>query len=408
MASRNRRRILMLIRTLSGGGAELVVETLCAGLNASEFDVRICELNGSGEKAKALLARGYQVYSLSPTGKALSLPVRIRRLRRVITKNGVELVHSHSTDALADAAVCGRLGARFRHVHTFHFGNYPHLNTLHLRLERLFHRLPDELVAVGQNQAASIAETYDLDAPRIRVIWNGVNPRPSRVDRELIAPFIAGQRIVIGTIGTLIPQKGYADLLAVASELKRLGLPVVFLIVGGGPLRAELEATARAAGLEDTVVFLGWVKDASEVVLPAVDIFFQPSLWEAMSMVLLEAAAAGKAIVCTSVGEARRVITHGRTGLIVEPGDRDSMVRWLTQVVTDVAMRERLGQAARQDYLKHWTADRMVSEYAAMYRRLLSAPGDTRDARKWRWGGKSEAGRVPPIDRPDEVRDERR
>lgn len=408
MAAPKRRRLLMLIRTLSGGGAELVVETLCAGLDASEFDVRICELNGNGEKAKTLVASGYQVYSLSPTGKALSMPVRLHRLRRVMTENGIELVHSHSTDALADAAFCGRLGRRCHHVHTFHFGNYPHLDTLHLRLERLFHRFPEELVAVGQNQAASIAATYNLDASRLKVIWNGVNPRPSRVDRELIAPFVDGQRVVIGTIGTLIPQKGYADLLAVASELKRLGLPVVFLIVGGGPLRAELEATARTAGLEDTVVFLGWVKDASEVVLPAVDIFFQPSLWEAMSMVLLEAAAAGKAIVCTSVGEARRVIAHGQTGLIVEPGDRKSMVQWLSQVVSDVAMRERMGQAAQQDFLKHWTADRMVLEYAALYRRLLGAPCGSRDSRKWSWRRQSDVGRAPPANRPDEVSDERR
>lgn len=125
-------------------------------------------------------------------------------------------------------------------------------------------------------------------------------------------------------------------------------------------------------------------------------------------MVLLEAAAAGKAIVCTSVGEARRVIAHGQTGLIVEPGDRKSMVHWLSQVVSDVAMRERLGQAAQQDFLKHWTADRMVLEYAALYRRLLGAPCGSRDARKWSWGRQSDVGRAPPANRPDEVSDERR
>lgn len=408
MASSKRRRILMLIRTLSGGGAELVVETLCAGLDASEFDVRVCELNGNGEKARTLSASGYQVYSLSPIGTPLSLPVRLRRLRRVISGNDIELVHSHSTDSLADAAMCSRFGRRFRHVHTFHFGNYPHLDSLHLRLERLFRRFPDELVAVGQNQAVSIADTYEMDVSRIRVIWNGVNPRPNRVDRELMAPFIDSGRVVIGTIGTLIAQKGYGDLVSVASELKRRGLPIVFLIVGGGPLRGELEAAVRNASLEDTVVFLGWVKDASEVVLPAVDVFFQPSLWEAMSMVLLEAAAAGKAIICTGVGEARRVITHGQTGFIVEPGDRESMIRLLTQVVNDSAMRARLGQAARQDFLRHWTADRMVSKYAALYRRILGAPRGGWAASNLRVGPKSDARRASLAIPPEGVSDERR
>jgi glycosyltransferase involved in cell wall biosynthesis len=113
------------------------------------------------------------------------------------------------------------------------------------------------------------------------------------------------------------------------------------------------------------------VKDAATTVLPGLDIFFQPSKWEAMSMVLLEAAVAGKAIVCTSVGEARNVITHERTGFIVAPGDIASMTQALATLVRDRELRDALGSAARQDVLRRFTADQMVLQYTDLYRGIL-------------------------------------
>jgi glycosyltransferase involved in cell wall biosynthesis len=357
---------LLLIHNLSGGGAELVAETLFSRLDRSRFRVSLCELSGHGERARTLIELGYNdVYSLNPSERRLPPPSRLLRLRRLISELDVDIVHSHSTDALADAV--GLTMRRIRLVHTFHFGNYPHHAPTHLRLERLFHRRANQLVAVGYSQARAIADAYGINADRIRVVLNGVDPRPPCIDNELLKPYLGAGRVLVGTIGTLIPQKGHFDLLTVAAEVKKQGLPVTFLIVGGGPLQKELEARALEMKVEDVVVFLGWIKDAAMRVLPALDVFFQPSRWEAMSMVLLEAAAAGKAILCTDVGEARRVISDGQTGLVVAPGDQRAMVRLLSALVEQPDLRHRLGAKAKETVLSQFTSARMVLSYSSLY-----------------------------------------
>ena len=87
---------MLAIRTLSGGGAELVVETLATGLDRSRFDVVVCELVGTGEKAEGLRARGYEVVSLLPSGNVRSAYVNFIRLRRFVAARRIDVVHSHS------------------------------------------------------------------------------------------------------------------------------------------------------------------------------------------------------------------------------------------------------------------------------------------------------------------------
>ncbi|MGH8249495.1 MAG: glycosyltransferase [Steroidobacteraceae bacterium] len=368
-----RPRILFLIRTLSGAGAELVVESLCRGLDPRRFECSACEISGHGEKARDLRSAAYTVHALNADEQQMTLARILWRLRRVVVANRIDLIHTHSTDALGLAAMCGWTVPHLRHVHTFHFGNYPNHTPTHLRLERLFHRFTDQLVAVGRVQASALSRTYGIAENELQVIWNGVDARPVRIDHERLAPFRKDGRVLIATIGTLIPQKGHRDLIAVAVELKCRGVPARFLIVGGGPLREELEGLVRKAGLQDSVVFLGWIKDSAETILPGVDIVFQPSRWEAMSMVLLEAAIAGKPVVCTAVGEAREILRHGETGLLVEPGDEVSMARALTALVQDPAFRERLGGAAAGELRDRCSAARMVAEYESLYRHVLDA-----------------------------------
>ena len=83
--------------------------------------------------------------------------------------------------------------------------------------------------------------------------------------------------------------------------------------------------------------------------LPAFDVFFQPSHWEAMSIAILEAMAAGKAIVATRVGDNGRVLEHGVTGLLEDPRDVEGMSATLIRLAGDQALRQRLGRGGRRE-----------------------------------------------------------
>jgi len=294
------------------------------------------------------------------------------KLRRLLGTLKIDLVHSHDVHALADCSLCRLTRPALKCIHTFHYGNYPHRDRSSRRLERLFWRVPDRLVAVSTQQRKEISGLFGMNEQRITVVWNGVAVgRPSGVD-EIVAAYRKRGVTVIGSINTLIEQKGMFDLLQVAVHLKR-SCPnqFVMLVAGDGHLKARLEAGARELGVERDVHFLGWMQQAAHRFLPFVDIFFQPSLWEAMSMVLLEAMAAGKAVVASAVGETPLVLRDGIDGILTAPKDIEAMTAALTELIRDEKKRAELGRAAKTRYLETFTAEHMAARYQELYDSLL-------------------------------------
>jgi glycosyltransferase involved in cell wall biosynthesis len=289
------------------------------------------------------------------------------KLLRLIRKERIDVVHTHTTDALADAAIARLLMPSLRLIHTFHFGNYPHADKGNLRIERLFARFADKLIAVGEVQRRQIISTFGLRASDIDKVWNGIPIEPAVASGRFRASVGANGKILVGTIATLIPQKGLTDLLEVARRVREVNSKVLFVIVGDGALRSQLEELRSRFGLEDTVVLAGWVQDASRVALPDFDVFFQPSLWEAMSIAVLEAMAAEKAIVATRVGENPHLIDHGSNGLIVDPRNIEEMVTALCSVCGDHELRERLGRAAGEKARQQFAVEHMARHYEQLY-----------------------------------------
>jgi glycosyltransferase involved in cell wall biosynthesis len=113
------------------------------------------------------------------------------------------------------------------------------------------------------------------------------------------------------------------------------------------------------------------VNNAAEQSLPAFDIFFQPSLWEAMSIVILEAMAAGKAIVATSVGETPHIIENEVDGLLVAPKDIKGMTLALSRLIYDAEFRRRMGNEAARKVAQHFTAERMTRDYEKIYFEII-------------------------------------
>jgi glycosyltransferase involved in cell wall biosynthesis len=289
------------------------------------------------------------------------------RLREVVRSRRIRIVHTHSTEALVDAGLCKLIMPRLRIIHTFHFGNYPHLRRRLMWMERTFSKMASRLVAVGEIQRAQLKSAYGFRDDRIRMVWNGVAKGSTRGDDSFRVRIGGGDRVLIGTVATLIEQKGLRDLIAVAERLRQHQDRVRFVIVGEGRLRAELEAMRRDRGLDDMVVFAGWMPAAAETAVPAFDIFFQPSLWEAMSVAVLEAMAAGKPVVATRVGENPHIIDDGVDGLLVKTGDIEGMATSLNRLIDSPDLRHRLGSAGAAKVAGQFTVAHMTSTYEQMY-----------------------------------------
>jgi glycosyltransferase involved in cell wall biosynthesis len=363
--------LLIVASSLWIGGAETVIRHLAHAIDRLRFNVTVCHLKQRGHVGEELARSGIDIIGVSDGDGSKVDYLSFLKLLRVIRAKAIDVVHTHTTHGLTDAALCKLLMPRLRIVHTFHFGNYPHTRARLMWLERIFSRMADRLIAVGDVQRNQIRNVYHFPDTRIGTIWNGVTWPTGSGDPSFRTRIGADNLVLIGTLATLIPQKGLSDLLDVAKAIRDSGRKAVFVIVGEGQLRAELEAKRRQLGLEDTVVLTGWITSAAEAVLPTFDIFFQPSLWEAMSVVILEAMAAGKPVVATRVGENGQVIEDGVEGMLVESKDVAGMAAAIGRLIDDAGLRLSLGQAGRSKVERRFTVEHMTRAYEDVYLDLM-------------------------------------
>lgn len=369
--SHRRHNVLLLTSSLSLGGAEQVIANLARYLDRSRFNVTICHLKDRGLIGERLEEDGYDVVGVERVQQWPGRYFSFLKLSRIIRDRSIGLIHSHTTYSLIDSSFCKLINPGIKTLHTFHYGNYPHVPRKYLLSEGLLCRVPNRLIAVGVEQGEIIRRTYHLADDRVTVVPNGVEPVEGQIDEDIKSRLSGKGKIVIGTICTLIEQKGVTYLLDAAHVLVKERPDVVFVIVGEGHLRNVLEKKMRSLGLQDHVFFTGWKVNAATTILPLFDIFFQPSLWEAMSVVVLEAMAKSKPMVVTDVGDNRHVVINGETGLLVSPRDVPGMVRALLRVVDSPALRDQLGRAAKDYYDRHYTAEQMACAYAGIYSELL-------------------------------------
>jgi glycosyltransferase involved in cell wall biosynthesis len=362
---------MLAIDGLGLGGAEMVVRDLARCVDPTRFEVCVCCTRGlGGSIGESLLRDGIDVFVLPGQQDGRVDYLTWLKFRRAVKERNIDLVHTHALSALLDAGMSRLTMPHVKVVHTFHYGNYPHESWSRHLMEGLCARAVDRLIAVGHEQRRSIEATYGLSSSRVETVWNGVTSAPPRLPSLFRTEMNTGDRLLVGTIAKLTQQKGLDDLLVVARRCRDAGCPVQFVIVGEGPLRASLEQRRRELGLDDTVVITGWIPEAGVWALPAFDVFFQPSRWEAMSIVILEAMASGKAILATRVGDNPHVLEDGVSGLLVEAGDIEAMVGGLARLA-DGPLRRDLGQAARERFEEKFTLEHMIRRYEIIYSDLV-------------------------------------
>src|SRR5439155_83190 len=154
------------------------------------------------------------------------------------------------------------------------------------------------------------------------------------------------------------------------------------LLLGEGPLRADLEAEARALGVADVVRFLGHRTDLPRV-LAAVDVSVLTSLWEGLPRVLVQSAAAGRPVVTFDVEGAWEVVRDGHNGFIVPSRDLDHFAARLEDLLRDGTLARDFGRAGRDQVGDAWTLETMLDRLDRMYQRVVSRGPPSSRCRSW-------------------------
>ena len=164
-------------------------------------------------------------------------------------------------------------------------------------------------------------------------------------------------------------------------------------LVGDGPELPRALARAQQLGVADAVETTGVVDDVAPLLLRS-DLLLLPSEIESFGLVALEAMASGLPVVASRTGGLPEVVPDGEAGYLIDPTDTDGMVSAASRVLSDGGLRDRLGAAGRDHAIRHFSSERIVPLFEALYRRMLGeAPGDSvaggeavATGRRWRGG----------------------
>lgn len=364
-------RVLMVSKGLGRGGTERLLAGTVRHLDRARFDIEVAYLLPWKDAFVAEIEEaGVPVHCLD--ARRQTDLGWVRRLRRLVHDRGVDLVHTHMPLPAAAARLAlprPRQGGPAL-VHTEH--NLWDRYRLPTRLaNQLTYRRNAGVVAVSDGVAGSIR----ADVP-VEVVVHGIDTgrlRPATIEAHRSARRALGlapEAPVIGTVGNFTAKKDHASLLAATARLVDEHPGIRLVLVGSGPLEDELRARARALGIEGTVVFAGSRDDVFDL-LPALDVFTLSSRFEGLPIALLEAMACGVPPVATRVGGIPEVVTDGRDGSLVEPGDPEALATVLGKLLADPVARQEMGaQAARR--AAAFDLSHAVRRIEAVYDRALA------------------------------------
>ncbi len=178
------------------------------------------------------------------------------------------------------------------------------------------------------------------------------------------------RNILLGCVGYLLPEKGQEQLVRAFPEVRARFPEARLLLAGDGPCRKTLESLVRNFGLQDTIVFAGFVEDIRQV-YAALDVFVFPSLAEPLGTSLLAAMAWGLPVVAVASGGVPEYVQHDATGLLVPQAESNLLSAVLQQILGDRSLRDRLGNEARRKIEGAFSARRMVDGSVQAYERVL-------------------------------------
>jgi glycosyltransferase involved in cell wall biosynthesis len=369
-------KVLQLTANLGIGGLERVVVNLCKYLDKKNFDVHACCIRFKGEFATELEEDGIPVH-LVPQVTSRPDYLAFTRLAKIINKIKPHVIHSHNTNSFIDST----LATMFTHVpvkvNTDHARNFPG-RYRELLLESICARFADKFIAVSEETRQNLIRYEKIPRDKIVIINNGIDgkkfDRNIDIEEKKKSLGLSDFSPIVGLGVRLTAQKGIKHLIAAAPQVIEKFPNICFFIAGKGGLKNTLIQKTEQLGVSHHFKFPGPRLDLFEI-LKILDLYVLPSEWEGLPLSLLETMAAGCPIVATNVGGIPKAIEDGISGVLVEAKNSGQLANGIIRILSNKELGAQLSQNAKKRFLKEFSAERMVAEHEALYRKLLMRKG---------------------------------
>lgn len=365
----DRLRVLHVINGEFYSGAERVQDLLALRLPEFGFDVGFACIKPN-RFPQARKSQSTPLYAL-PMRSKLDV-MRGVEMAKLIRAEGYRLVHTHTPRT----AMVGRIGSALAGVPMVHHVHSPTMADTESAGRNRVNALIERASMVGVRRLVAVSNSLHdyllregFAEPRIRVVHNGVpTPGPLPERAAPVSPW------VVGIAALFRPRKGLEVLLEACALLADRGCHLRLLAVGGfetPAYEAEIRALAIRLGVLPMIEWTGFVSDVHEQ-MRRMDLFVLPSLFgEGLPMVVLEAMAAGVPVVATQVEGTPEAIQSGRDGVIVRPGDAESLAQGILDIMAGKLDWSSLRASAYARQQGEFSDISMAAGVAAVYREVL-------------------------------------
>lgn len=370
-----RRRIVHVVYSFSVGGLENVIVQLINRLPADQFEHVVLSLTTISDFKNRITQPGVRFIELhKQPGHAVPLYPRIYQLLRELKP---DVVHTCNLAALeiTPLAWLARVPLRIHAEHGWDAHDPNGQSLKYRRVRKLYKPFVSRYVAVSNDLARYLAESVGVPRDRIALIANGVDtdlfcPADPGTPPLPACPFLPSSHWIVGTVGRMQTVKNQPLLarafVRLVNEHPEARERMRLVMVGDGPLKAEVEHILASSGLQPLAWLPGTRSDVSAV-LKQFSCFVLPSQAEGTSCTLQEAMACGLPVVATAVGGTPELVQHGVNGQLVAPDDEASLARAVWAVYRDSTVAASHGRAARKTVTDRFGLRAMVARYTPLF-----------------------------------------
>ncbi len=371
------KKIVHLIDTLAIGGAQTHLLTILKCVDRQRYSHVVYSLTDEFDIGREIDSLGIKVLSLNLQGplKKKRWFLVIRGVLKMLEAERPDILETHLTWSRIFGTIAFVIMGRKRII-SFEQGDIYHTGWKYRIANFLVSFFIDVFIVCSNAVKRWIIKNYRIPQRKIRIMHNPVLTdlfKPQSDTGNFRGMLGLGQdEIAICSVGTLGRgiNKGMNYCIEAMSELTKEYRNIKLLIVGDGELRGELEKQTKDLGLDGVVKFLGFRRDINSI-LNAIDIFVLASHFEPCGIVIIEAMAVAKPVVCSAAGGTPELIEDGITGFLFTPLDSKGLAKILDRLIGDERLRKEVGIRARKSVEERFEAKKYVKRLESLYARLL-------------------------------------
>jgi glycosyltransferase involved in cell wall biosynthesis len=368
--------IAQVLHGMAVGGAEVLAARLARRLDSQFRFVFFC-LDHRGALGDQLSADHYPVHVL---GRRAGIDYRCAfRLGRLLRAERVTILHAHQYTPFFYSLMARHVRRRPAILFTEHGRHFPdYRRRKRVFINRFLLRRGDRVVAVGEAVRQALIANEGIAAERVQVIYNGVHLDPfldrdqdrAAIRRELN---VADETLLVLQVARLDYLKDHATAVRAFAEVVRVRPDACLLLVGEGPEAAKIREGIARLNLQRQVRLLGLRKDVPRL-LAAADLVLLTSISEGIPLTVIEAMAAERPVVATTVGGVVEMVVDGETGLLAPAGDAPALARNILRLAEDPALARSLAKRGRARAMERFSEQQMLAAYEKLYEEMLGRP----------------------------------